>query len=138
MTRTVQVRSDPWTIVLGLFALGNLATGAWMLVDPVHWYFTIPAAVPDFGPLNEHFVRDVGCAFVVQSALLAGAALVPAWRVPGCAMVALFYVLHAAVHVLDTARGLVGPDHWLIDLPAIYVPAVILVGMTWHLARRAA
>ncbi len=41
---------DGWTIVLGLFALGNLANGIWMLADPVHWYDTLPAAVPDFGP----------------------------------------------------------------------------------------
>src|SRR5262245_21152199 len=56
---------DPWTIVLGVAALGNLANGAWMLADPVHWYENLPAGVPDFGPVNEHFVRDIGCAFMV-------------------------------------------------------------------------
>jgi hypothetical protein len=130
MTETTR-HADPWAIVFGLFALGNLGIGGWMLVDPVHWYFTLPAGVPDFGPLNEHFVRDVGCAFMVQGALLGGGALVRAWRVPACAAVALFYVLHAAVHVIDTTRGLVGPEHWLIDVPGVYVPALILVSMTW-------
>jgi hypothetical protein len=28
---------DGWTIVLGIFAVSNLANGAWMLAVPVHW-----------------------------------------------------------------------------------------------------
>jgi hypothetical protein len=122
--------------MLGLFALGNLANGVWMLADPGHWYDTLPAGVPDFGPLNEHFVRDIGCAFTLLGMCLGWAAFVPRWRVAACGIVALFYVLHALVHVLDTLRGLVGPEHWAIDLPGVYLPALILVGLTWLVARR--
>lgn len=129
------LRLDGWTVVLGLFALGNLANGAWMLADPVHWYQTLPAAVPDFGPLNEHFVRDIGCAFSVLGLALAVAAVLPGWRLPAVAAVTGFYVFHAAVHVWDTLRGLVGPEHWAIDLPGVYVPAVMLVGLTVWIAR---
>ncbi len=127
---------DSWTIVLGLAAFGNLANGAWMLVDPVHWYENLPAGVPDFGPLNEHFVRDIGCAYVVQGAALAVAAFRPAWRVAVCGAVALFYVLHALVHIGDTLRGLVGPEHWRIDMTGVYLPAMIMVAVTYLLARR--
>lgn len=133
--RTASTTLDYWTIILGLFALSNLANGAWMLADPVHWYETLPAAVPDFGPLNEHFIRDIGCAFFLLGAALAVAAFVPAWRLPACAATAAFFSMHALVHVLDTMRGLVGPDHWAIDLPGVYVPAVVLIIMTWLLAR---
>jgi len=129
---------DAWTVVLGVAALGNLANGAWMLVDPAHWYATLPAGVPDFGPLNEHFVRDIGCAFVVQGVVLAVAAVVASWRLAACGAVALFYVMHAVVHVLDTLRGLVGPEHWRIDLSGVYVPAGIMVLVTYLVARRAA
>lgn len=129
---------DSWTIVLGLFALGNLGSGVWMLADPVHWYFNLPAGVPDFGPVNEHFIRDIGCAFFVQGVALGVAAFVARWRVAACGAVALFYVMHALVHVLDTVRGLVGPEHWMIDLPGVYVPAVIMVIVTWLVARRPA
>jgi hypothetical protein len=120
---------DTWTIVLGLFALGNLANGIWMLADPVHWYHTLPAGVPDFGPLNEHFVRDIGAAFAVLGGVLGVAAVVPSWRIPASITVAGFAVLHALVHVLDTLRGLVGPEHWSIDLPGVYLPALILTGI---------
>ena len=134
----MQTARDPWTIVLGLAALGNLANGVWMLVDPVHWYENLPAAVPDFGPLNEHFVRDIGCAFVVAGLALGVAAFRPAWRVAACGAVAAFYVLHALVHVIDTLRGLVGPEHWAIDLSGVYVPAMLLVAVTFLVARRPA
>ncbi|MDH3727746.1 MAG: hypothetical protein OER77_09455 [Myxococcales bacterium] len=53
----------PWGIVFALFAAGNLANGLWMLVNPGHWYIHLPANVPGSGPLNEHFVRDIGCIF---------------------------------------------------------------------------
>jgi hypothetical protein len=129
---------DSWTIVLGLAALGNLANAAWMLADPVHWYQNLPAAVPDFGPLNEHFVRDIGCAFAVQGLALGAAAFLPRWRVAACGAVALFYVMHAVVHVGDTLRGLVGPEHWRIDLPGVYAPALLMIAVTWLVARRPA
>ena len=129
--------TDAWTIVLGLFALGNLANGLWMLADPAHWYENLPAAVPDFGPLNEHFVRDIGCTFFVLGVALGVAAFVPRWRIAACAAAALFSALHALVHVFDTLRGLVGADHWLIDLPGVYVPAAVLIAVTWLVARSA-
>ncbi len=116
---------DLWTIVLGLTGLGNAANGIWMLADPVHWYHTIPAGVPDFGPLNEHFVRDIGCIYFLLGAALVATAHRPALRGIACAGAAGFLLLHGAVHVLDTWRGLVGPEHWWIDLPGVYLPALL-------------
>ena len=127
---------DHWTIVLGLFGLGNVLNGAWMLYDPPHWYATLPAGVPDFGPLNEHFVRDIGCIFFLLGAALVAAAFLPRWRLPAAAASAAFLVLHAVVHVVDTMRGLVGPEHWTIDIPGVYAPAALLVVVTTMLWRR--
>jgi hypothetical protein len=135
--RSTTLSWDAWTIVLGIAAVGNLANGAWMLADPAQWYATLPAGVPDFGPLNEHFVRDIGCAFFVQGVVLGVAAVAARWRLAACGAVALFYVMHALVHVLDTLRGLVGPEHWRIDLAGVYVPAGIMVLVTYLVARRA-
>src|SRR5579885_3133362 len=96
---------DPWRIGLLLGAVANLANAAWMLVDPAGWYLYLPAAVPDTGPFNAHFVRDVGSAFAVMGLALAFGALRPALRVPSLAFASGFYVLHALVHVADTAAG---------------------------------
>jgi hypothetical protein len=134
---TASTTRDAWTWVLVILALGNLANGVWMLADPPGWFTGLPAAVPDFGPLNEHFVGDVGAAFVTFGAALLWAARAPRWRVPLVAPVTLFYVLHALAHVHDTTRGLVGPAHWAIDLPAVYLPALLMVLLLWLLARAA-
>ena len=137
MSQDERATVDFWMIVLALFGFGNAANGAWMLADPVHWYHTIPAGVPDFGPLNEHFVRDIGCIYFLLGVALVVAAFRPAWRFAALAGAAGFSLLHALVHVLDTLRGLVGPEHWWIDLPGVYVPAVLLVLLTLRLPRAA-
>lgn len=130
-------RRDPWVFTLGLFGLGNLANAVWMLADPAGWYANLPAAVPDTGPLNTHFVRDIGSAFAVMSAALFLAAWRPALRAPLLAVVSLFYVMHALVHVTDTLAGRLPPSHWTIDLPGVYVPALLMVWLTAAAAARA-
>ncbi|HYC53492.1 MAG TPA: hypothetical protein VEL28_00935 [Candidatus Binatia bacterium] len=127
---------DFWGIVLGVFSLGNFANAIWMLASPASWYENLPAGVPDFGPLNEHFVRDIGAIYLMIAVGLAVAALQPRWRVPACSSVAAYMILHALVHVLDTMRGLVGPEHWMIDLPGVYIPAILLTFITWKVAQR--
>lgn len=130
-------RGDPWRWTLGLFALGNFVNGFWMLADPADWYVRLPAAVPDTGPLNMHFVRDIGSAFTMSGVALLWAAFRPALRVPMLALTAGFYVLHAAVHVCDTLAGRLPAGHWGIDAPGVYVPAAVLVGLTLVAARSA-
>jgi hypothetical protein len=126
---------DRWKLgLLGLAAL-NFGNGAWMLADPRLWYTDLPAAVPDFGPYNEHFVRDLGAVFITLGGALAWAALRPALRLALVSVTAAFYVLHAAGHVFDTLRGYVEPSHWWIDLPGVYVPALILAALAVALAR---
>jgi len=134
MTRT---RSDGWTIALALFAAGSLLNGIWMLVDPPGWYVNLPAAVPDTGPLNEHFVRDIGSAFVVMSVGLLVAAFRPALRLPLVALTSLFYWLHALVHITDTLAGRLPPSHWAIDFPGVYLPALLLAVVVVAIARSA-
>ena len=136
MTRRSAV--DVWTYVLILGALGNIANGLWMLADPAGWFTGVPAAVPDSGPLNEHFVRDIGSVFTMLGIGMVWAAFAPAVRVALMSMVALFYTLHALVHVFDTLRGLFLPTHWAIDFPAVYFPALLMIGIVCILVRREA
>jgi hypothetical protein len=129
-------RSDPWFWILAIFGVANLANAGWMLADPAGWYANLPAAVPDTGPLNTHFVRDVGSAFAVMGGALLLAAVRPLLRTPMLGIVALFYVLHALVHVTDTLAGRLPPSHWTIDLPGVYVPALVMIALTAAAARR--
>jgi hypothetical protein len=109
-----------------------------MLARPGHWWAELPAGVPDFGPYNEHFVRDVGCAFATFAVALAWAAWSPRWRPPLVALAALFLGAHAVLHVYDTARGFVDAHHWWLDVPGVYLPAALLAALAWRLWRRGA
>ena len=71
------------------------------LASPQSWYRLLPAAVPDFGPLNEHFVRDIGCLFCVMGAGLVWAAAARRVRVAGIGFALAFNGLHAMLHVYD-------------------------------------
>ena len=109
--------------VLGLL---NIANGVWMLLAPASWYHGLPAGVPDTGPLNVHFVRDIGAAFTTIGVGFCVAAPRPAYRRGVLLGATLFYVLHAVVHVADLFSGRLHHEHWLIDTPGVFLPAVIL------------
>jgi hypothetical protein len=126
---------DPWLWALAVFAIANLVNGAWMLFDPAGWYAGLPAAVPDTGPLNPHFVRDLGGAFAVMGIGLLWAAFRPGVRLPVLVAVLLFYAFHALIHVTDTIAGRLPPSHWAIDFPGVYLPVLLLLVLVAFAAR---
>jgi len=109
------------------FAVMNVANGVWMLWSPEAWYHELPAGVPDTGPLNTHFVRDIGAAFLTIGVAFFVASSRPAMRRGVLLFATMFFVLHAAVHVLDLLTGHLHAGHWLIDLPGVFLPALLLV-----------
>jgi hypothetical protein len=133
MTQRAGLDRIGWVLVaLAVVSLGN---GAWMLADPLRWYEDLPAGVPDTGPFNAHFVRDIGCAFLAVGAGLAVAARRVEWRVPLVGVAAVFYMAHAVLHVADTVGGALDADHWLLDLPGVYFLAALLVWLTVRVSR---
>jgi len=120
-------RLDTWGWVLLVMGIGMLANALWMLAGPMHWYTDLPAAVPDTGPFNPHFVRDIGCAFLTVGVALVWGALDVSARRPLVAVAALFLVAHALLHVYDTLVGNLPHTHWWLDVPGVYLPAAILV-----------
>lgn len=125
----------PWTVVFVLFAIGNLANGLWMLASPGHWYINLPANVPGTGPLNEHFVRDIGCIFTLIGVALAIAVFRPQFRLTALLFATGFFAAHSLVHVYDSLRGLLPPDQWRFDLIPVYGSTVVLVVLSVWLAR---
>jgi hypothetical protein len=119
--------------VIAIIAATSLANGLWMVAAPLHWYHNVPAGVPAYGPFNDHFVRDIGLTFVTMAAALWWAMARSTARFELVAMAAAFFVLHAGLHAVDTARGHLAPRHWLLDLPGVYLPAVLLVWVAWTL-----
>lgn len=113
-----------------LFGAASLANGLWMLLSPASWYSRIPAAVPDTGPLNFHFVHDLGVVFCAIG--LGG--LWCAQNLDRCrpvhAGITLFLAGHALVHVVEILAGRLPAAHWLIDLPLTFVPAAIVLALS--------
>ena len=122
--------------LFAILGVGTLANALWMLAGPMHWYTDLPAAVPDTGPFNPHFVRDIGCAFLTVGAALLWAAWSERYRLPLAAVAALFLAAHALLHIYDTVRGALSHDHWWLDLPGVYLPALLMIWATAHLARQ--
>lgn len=123
------------TLLLGVAAF-LAANGAFMLISPMTWYYSIDS-VPLSGPLNEHFVRDIGCAYLAAGCGVLLGFLRREWLVPGAVTALVFIGGHALVHLVE---GLVGQAGGLTvaDLAGIYGPplllAVVLVGRRRWLA----
>ena len=123
-----------WLLVA--MGVGTTANALWMLAGPMHWYTDLPAAVPDTGPFNPHFVRDIGCAFLTTGAALLWAAFSERFRLPLAAISAVFLTAHGLLHIYDTATGALGHNHWWLDFPGVYAPAVVMLVVVTVLARR--
>ncbi len=131
-TATPSLDGIGWLFVVfgGLFA----ASGLWGMFASAHWYETIAR---DTGPLNVHFVRDIGEAYGTVGFALLWGAFVPRWRAPLCTVATLFLGLHAVGHVYELLVGELPAHHWLEDLPGVFLPALLFGALTFHLLRRA-
>jgi hypothetical protein len=128
------------TVLFWILGIFNVANGVWMLASPETWYLYLPAAVPDTGPLNVHFVRDIGAAFTTFGIGLCAGAVSFSIRRVTLAGATLFFGLHALIHVVDILSGRLHAGHWLIDLPGVLLPAALLVVLCfprWWRSQRA-
>jgi hypothetical protein len=106
-----------------LLAAGLAANGTAMLFSPAAWYHAVPG-VAYTGPLNLHFVRDIGCAYLMAAAGLTWRALRPTTGAPAAWLGAGFLLLHAGVHVGETLAGFCGWSTLLRDVPGVVLPAL--------------
>lgn len=113
-------------LLLGLILSAN---GIAMLAAPETWYWTVPGASAS-GPLNPHFVRDIGCAYLVSGiALMWLAHAASAWpaALAGCA----FLLLHAGVHLGEAVAGVAEPHHLLRDFPGVFLVPLLSLWLAW-------
>ncbi|MCP9276274.1 hypothetical protein [Mycolicibacterium arenosum] len=127
-------------ILLALLAVTGVLVGSWAYFAPKHWYDTFPGLglrwLPQLGPYNEHFVKDVGafylgltvlsvCAFVyIANATLVRVAA-GAWTV--------FNLLHLVFHV--QMLHMYEPRDQVLNVIAL--STVLLVSLALLLPQRA-
>lgn len=119
-----------------LAALATFANGLFMLIRPLDWYQAVPN-VPLTGPFNEHFVRDIGAAYLAAAAMLGWSVGDLRGRWLGLVTGALWLALHGGIHVYEVSVGICGTGVFLSDAPAVLgPPLMVLAALGLMLARR--
>jgi hypothetical protein len=116
----------------GLLAVAGvqLITGLLLALTPGVFY----DALADFGPRNEHDLRDMAAFYLASAVVLAIAAGRPSWRAPALALVGLQFALHAINHLVDVGDAdpsWVGP----FDLATLAIGGLLL-GWLYRAAAR--
>ncbi len=118
-------------IILGALMAAN---GVFMFVDPPSWYAAVPG-VPDTGPLNLHFVRDIGIAFLVSGTAIIWGQFGGGWQ--ATALGAAFLALHSLLHIGETIMGH-HHDVLLNEILAVHVPSWLAVVIAYLQSRKTA
>ena len=119
-----------------IFCFLSLVNGAWMLFSPFSWYTHLPAAVPHTGPFNQHFVRDIGVAYLVAALGFGWCAKHLGRCRPVHIGLTVFFVGHALIHLVEILAGQLPGSHWLIDAPGVFLPALLLLILAVPSVRR--
>lgn len=117
-------------LVLILLGIYQAANGIVMLAAPDFWYVTVPG-VTDTGPINMHFIRDIGLAF-----LAAGTALLMTARLGiSTALIlpaSVFLGGHALLHVAEMLVHGTSATAALRDIVLIVIPGLLPLYALWH------
>jgi hypothetical protein len=108
-------------VVMGGNGLAMLMAGAW-------WYGAVPG-VPQTGPYNPHFVKDIGATYLVVALGLVWFAARPRQGWPALVAAAVFLVLHGFIHVADAIASPICGQDLLRDTPGVFLPAIIAAGL---------
>ncbi|HSZ10677.1 MAG TPA: hypothetical protein VK759_00785 [Rhizomicrobium sp.] len=121
-------------ILLGIFHLVN---GLWMLAAPDSWYHAIPG-VTSTGPINHHFINDVGLAFIASGAgLLMGARAGlrnGAFALAGAAFPLLHSFMHIAEWIMDGFPK--APDRIASDVLGVVAISFLGAFVAWRRYRQ--
>jgi uncharacterized protein YjeT (DUF2065 family) len=112
-------------VLLGLAALGN---GVFMTLAPETWYWLVPG-VPDRGPFNQHFLRDIGMIYLLIGIAFIYGALCPCHRRPLWWVPTAWLVAHALFHLWEVFVGICGPESLLEDFAGVTLPALLALGL---------
>jgi hypothetical protein len=124
------------TICIGaavLMAILALANGLYMLAAPTAWYLAVPG-VTTTGPFNQHFIRDIGLIFLLIGTMFAVGAAKPGSRVLLWTLPTVWLCGHALFHWWEVAVGISGHSAMARDFPAVTLPGLIGLLITWWAA----
>jgi hypothetical protein len=112
-------------ILIAIAALFALLNGAFMLWDPYGWYQAV-GTVKFTGPPNQHFIRDIGIAFLGSGVMLAYSAWYPSGRWMAALAGSLFLAAHGALHIYEVLTGICAQDVFWKDAPGVLGPPLMV------------
>ena len=112
-------------VLLGFVLVVN---ATWQLVAPESWYWAIPG-VPDRGPFNQHFVRDLGIIYALTGVGLILGALRPQRRLTYWWAPTLWLAGHALFHFWEVLVGICSPASLLEDFTGVTLPAIATLAL---------
>ena len=124
-------------ILLGLLGLFHLANGLYMLAAPDSWYAAIPG-VAMTGPINHHFIADVGLAFVASGVGLTLGLRAGKMAATFALAGATWPALHAFLHLWGWVEHSIPTNTNVLISEAIGVIALSALGavLAWINARK--
>lgn len=130
----------PILIFAAILGVAMAANGVFMLINPSLWYTAVPG-VERTGLFNQHFIRDIGLLYVAIGAAFIGGSTCAAQRILLWASATAWLTAHALFHFWEVAAGVCGPDVLWVDFPAVTLPSLFGMGLTfwaWKAASREA
>ncbi|WP_219892674.1 hypothetical protein [Aquisediminimonas profunda] len=112
-------------VLVALVALFSLGNGAFMLVDPFGWYQAVET-VKFTGPPNQHFIRDIGLAYLTCGAILAFAVPNLAMRWLAAFAGSLWLAIHGFLHIWEFMTGVCAPGIFWQDAPGVLGPPLLV------------
>jgi hypothetical protein len=113
--------------IAAVLALTKGGNGLAMLAAGQWWYGAVPG-VPETGPFNPHFVKDIGAAYLVAGLAFAWSAVRQTGTARGAVLAAAaFLLLHAGVHLTEAIGDPHGQAHLVRDFPGVLLPALLAV-----------
>lgn len=113
-------------LLIALVALIALVNGAFMLWDPFGWYQAV-GTVKFTGPPNQHFIRDIGLAYLSAAAVLGYAACDVRGRWLAAITGALWLAVHGLLHLWEVLTGICAPSVFWQDAPGVLGPPILVV-----------
>src|SRR3954464_12025361 len=115
-------------IRLGLVVLAatQLALAGWMIFDPGSFH----THLGDFGPRNDHYLRDIATWELALGAAALIAVGRPTWRLPVLTLAALQFTFPTINHIAAADIGR-GSTSGAMDAVSLAVGAVVFIALAW-------
>jgi hypothetical protein len=123
-------------LLIAIAAVFALLNGSFMLADPYGWYQALPT-VKFTGPPNQHFIRDIGIAYLTCAILLGYGARYPAGRWMAALAGGLWMSAHSALHIWEVITGVCAQDvFWKDAVGTVGPPLLVWIGLGIMFARQ--